>query len=248
MNKKKWLVVFILLGFVFCFDVQEVYCSIILKTMVVNPSKTKTQKAILKGFLPKEVKPEDVLNLGDLKIDYDVDKGLYYVYKEVVLEPGESVAREVEIKDIWVIPESELVSLSGRTKEIVEKLRDSNYLEEAVSLSKDVDNKQADIVKEQRQAIDALPQTHIAVYRDNVEKLGQIKDNISRLEKMFLEYKLAKARSAEKVSVKTSWGIILAVIAGLGLLSFIFFIIWHKQAGVLKSPLHKEEEDLSDSE
>ena len=243
---RKWLVTFIL-GIILCVYAQEANCSIVLKSIVVNPSRTKTQKALLKAYLPKEVKPEDILNLGDLKIDYDLERGLYFVYKEFVLKPGEGELRKVEINDIWIISETELTALSEKAKEIVEKLKDSESFEAAVKLSEDIQERRTDIINTQNEARDALPAEHIAVYRENEKKLDKIKENIAELEKMFLEYKLAKGRLGP-VSVKASWLVILSVIVALGVISFAFFIIWHKQAGVLKSSRQKLEEEEDKSE
>ena len=241
---KKYLVL-ILLGIIFLLSVQEARCSIVLKTMVVNPSRTKTQKATLKAYLPREAKPEDIVDLGDLRVDYDIEKGLYYVHRQVMLEPGESALRKVEIKDIWIVSERELGALSEQAKEFVKKLNNSNYYDTAVALSKDIDKRQADVIKTQNEAADALPQTHIAAYRSNMEKMDKMKANIAKLEKMLLDYKLATSGIAsERVRVRVSWGIILAIIISLGLLSFAFFIIWHKQAGVLKPAGHEAEEDI----
>ena len=243
MINKRWLAL-ILMGAILCFCAQEAKCEIILKAMIVNPSRTKTQKATLKAYLPKEAKPEDVLDLTDLSIDYDIDKGLYYVYKEVVLEPGASEVRKISIKDIWVMAEEELKTLSEQAKEIVQRLNNSEYFDTAVTLSEEIDEKQANIIKAQNEAVDALPQTHIAVYRENVQTLDEIKANIAKLEKMLLKYKLATTKGPERVSLKASWWIILAVIISLGLLSFFFFLVWHKQAGVFQASKHEEEEEV----
>jgi len=243
---RKWLIMF-LIGIILCIYTQEAESrDIILKSIVVNPSKTKTQKATLKAYLPREAKPEDILELGDLKVNYDITEGLFYVYKEVNLKPGESLLRKVIIRDVWIISEEELQALAVKSKEIVGQLKDTNFLEAAVKLSQDLEERQTDIINTQNEARDALPAEHIAVYRENEKKLDKIKENIAKLEKMFLEYKLAKGRIGP-VSVKASWLVILSVIIALGVISFAFFIIWHKQAGVLKGSRKKleGEEDKS---
>ncbi|MBU3933555.1 MAG: hypothetical protein KKH11_02670 [Candidatus Omnitrophica bacterium] len=233
----------ILIGIILCLLAGQAEASIILKTMVVNPSKTKTQTALLKAYLPKETKPEDIVELGDLKIDYDVEKTLYYVYKEFDLEPGESVSRSIEIKDVWIISQSELDSLTGRAKELVEALKKTAYFDTAITLQKDIEQKSSDVLEKQEQAMDALPQTHIAVYRDNVEALGSIKQVLARLEKLVIESKVAAGAATERVSVKATWWVILGVIVALGLLSLAFFIIWHRQAGITALKQKEEEEE-----
>lgn len=229
MKKGKWIILVILI----LLWTNWAEANIILKSMVVNPSKTKTQEALLKAYLPKEVKPQDVVDLGDLKIDYDINRGLYYVYKEFELEPGQSVARQIEIKDIWLISQSELDSLSDRAKELVNALKKTSYFDTAVTLQKDIKEKTANVLDKQERAIDALPQTHIAVYRDNVETLNSVKTMLAKLETMLIESRVGEGAPVKRVSVRATWWVILGVIIALGILSFIFFIIWHRQAGIV---------------
>lgn len=231
MERRKWIIL-ITLCLLWTMDyglwTTESQAGIVLKTMVVNPSRTKTQTALLKAYLPKEVKPEDVVNLGDLKIDYDVEKGLYFVYKEFELSPGESASRSVEIKDVWLISKAELTALTGRAKELVEALKKTTYFDVAVVLQKGLEEKSNEVLNKQEQAMTALPQTHIAVYRDNVEIFDSMEVTLAKLENMLIEAKIGGG--GERVSVKATWWVILGVIIALGLISFVFFIIWQRQA------------------
>lgn len=234
MSKRKWIGL-ILSGVILCFLSAEAESNIILKTLIVNPSQTKTQTALLKAYLPKEAKPEDVLGLGDLNIAYDIDKSLYYVYREYELKPGESITRQIEIKDIWIISEEEIAGLNEEAKKLVEKLKKTAYFNTAITLQEDIRNKSNDILNRQEGAIDATPQTHIAAYRENIKTMGSVKSMVTNLEKMVLETKIAAGSAAKRVSIKATWGVILGVIIALGLLSFIFFIIWHRQATITET-------------
>jgi len=209
---------------------------VVLKTMVVNPSPTKVQTATIKAYLPNEAKPEDIIDKGDLEVDYDIGEGLYYVYKVVELAPGEKAVREIRLKDVWIISQSDLESLSLRAKELVELLKKSAYFQTAITLSDDITQKQTDIVRSQTRVANALPQVRIGTYRQNIKKLEVIKGNIAQLEKLLLEYKISLTSGyGGRISVERSWAVILAVIISLGILSLIFFVIWHKQAGVLRA-------------
>ncbi|MEA3561001.1 MAG: hypothetical protein U9R31_04435 [Candidatus Omnitrophota bacterium] len=231
--RTKLAVLILLAGGMFLFLAGQAECGVVLKTMIVNPSKTKTQEALLKAYLPREVKPEDIVELGDLTLDYDIGKALYYVYKKVELAPGESASRSIEIKDVWIISRARIDNLTGDAEEMVKKLKGPAYFDIALTLQKDIQEKSGDILRKQEAAMDVLPQTHIAVYRDNVEILDSIKDILSKLEKMVIESKVVVAGpAAERISVKTTWRVILGVIIVLGLLSLIFFIIWQRQAGI----------------
>ena len=218
--------------------------NVVLKSVVVNPSKTKTQKAMLKAYLPEEATPEDVVDLGDLKIDYDIDKTLYYVHKEFELGPGESVVRAVELKDIWLIDRLELDTLTGKARELAEKLKGTDYFAVGLQMQRDIEAKSVEILNKQTATMDALPQTHIAAYRDNKKMMLAIKDMVAKLENMVIESKFVHPSAAEKVSVKATWWVILAVIIALGLLSVVFFVIWHRQASeeILKEKNKEETE------
>jgi len=206
--------------------------SVILNVMVVNPSTTKTQKAILKAYLPKEAKPEDIIDASDLQVTYDIEKGLYYAFKEFELAPGEMVKRSVHIKDIWIIRESELESMLTRADDILKELKTTPYFDTAVTLKKDMDDKKADVLAKQKEAADAMPEPHIAAYRRNLDIIDGIKADLAELESMLSRAKPASGVAMKRIFVKASWWIILAVIGSLLLLSFIFFFIWHKQATV----------------
>lgn len=245
---KKYLLLFFLVLTISLFLAEGAFASIVLKSVVVNPSQTKTQEATLKAYLPKEVTPDDVLDLGDLNIDYDIEKGLYYVHKEVELEPGESVSRQVEIEDVWFIPESKLEQLIKKSNDLTKKLEGTEYFEPAVAISKNINNKYQSILNKQEDAADALPQTHIAVYRENKIKMGEIEEMISKLRKMVDRIELSKGSGAGgKVSIKSTWWMIIGVVAFLGLVSFILFILWHKQAKVLTEDknIQGDDQDLS---
>ena len=221
--------------------VLPVYSDVNLKALVINPSKTKTQQAVLKAYLPEEVKPEDINDAEDLKIDYDVDKALYYVYQVYNLKPGESVTKNVSIKDVWLIADETLQGTLTRADKLIENLKESSYYQEALRMQEDIIVKTQDIRIRQNENLESVPQTHIAAYRDNKEILDSIYASLNRMDKMVMETQAVHGVVVDKVSVRASWWVILGVIIALALLSVVFFIIWHGQA--VKT---KEEEELEE--
>ncbi len=211
---------------------------VVLKALVVNPSKTKTQSALLKAYLPREAKPADVEEMGDLKIDYDIEKALYYVYKMFELEPGQSEKREITINDIWIIPEEKINALNSSALDYVKILRDSGFYDSAVVMQREIEEKSRQILLKQQEALDAQPQTHIAVYRENMKGVEEINNMLVKMEKESGKVKAAAGAGGggssvplEKISVKASWWLILGVIFFLGLISLVFFVVWHRQVG-----------------
>jgi len=203
--------------------------------MVVNPSTSKSQNAMLKAYLPVESKPEDVVNLGDLAVSYDVQENLYFVYKEFTLAPGEMVKRQIELKDVWVISEKELSANLDRVNEMLQDLKGSSFYNKAVAIKETIQTRIDQILEAQKKAMTALPDVHIAIYRSNVQILNTIKEDMARVEAMLLQAKPAVGLAFNKIFVKTSWWIILLVVVFLGALSFGLFIVWHKQAKMAQS-------------
>jgi hypothetical protein len=218
--------------------------SILMNAMVVNPSSSKSQTAMLKAYLPVESKPEDIVNLGDLSVSYDVQENLYYVFKEFTLGPGETAKRQIELKDVWVISEKELNAAIERINEMLLDLKGSSFYARAVVIKETIQTRVEQILEAQKKAMEALPDAHIAAYRANMQILNTIKEDLARVEAMLLQAKPAVGLAFNKVFVKTSWWIILLVVAFLALLSFGLFIIWHKQAKMAQ--IEKKAEESKD--
>jgi hypothetical protein len=78
--------------------------------------------------------------------------------------------------------------------------------------------------------------------------MGQIEEMISKLQKMVDRIELSKGSGkGGKVSIKSTWWMIIGVVAFLGLVSFILFLLWHKQAKVLTEDknIQGDDQDLS---
>jgi hypothetical protein len=209
--------------------------SILMNAVVVNPSTTKSQTAMLKAYLPVESKPEDIIGLGDLSVSYDVQENLYYVYKEFTLAPGEVAKRQIELKDVWVISEKELNAAIERINEMLLDLKGSSFYARASTIKDTIQARIDQILEAQKKALEALPDVHIAAYRANMQVLNTIKEDLAKVEAMLLQAKPAVGLAFNKVFVKTSWWIILLVVVFLALLSFGLFIVWHKQAKIAQT-------------
>ncbi len=155
--------------------------SVILKILVVNPSKTETQTVPVKVYLPKEISPKDILDLEDLKLDYDSEKGSYYAHNEVELGPGQSATKMVRMEDIWVFPEEELSTYLSQAKEIANELGTTPYAEEGAAFLLAVDSKVQEILETQKRTA-SNPAAHIQAYRQATTLVFSIKNDLSALE------------------------------------------------------------------
>ncbi len=228
---KKVFFVFLFLCF-FCL-VEEIQADIVLKILIVNPSKEQPQKVPVKAYLPKEAKPEDIIDKGDLEVGYDTQQGSYYVYGEYELKPLETLEKEIELRDIWVIPPGELESLRLEAEKINKLLKNTEFAERIKFLYHTIITKLNEV--EQRQKVPkANPEDHISQYRNNLQLLDSAKADLAVARAM-----LNKARP---FSTAVIWKLILFILIFLGILGLSFYLLWQKQVGFLAAKGAPQEE------
>jgi hypothetical protein len=211
--------------------------SVIVRVVVVNPSDRKDQEVPVKVYLPQETKPEDVMDKGDLEFGYDEVKAVYFVYKDKVkLQPKETRVFEVELKDIWFIPEETLKGLKTQTERIIKRLEGTAYLEQAKLIAGTIYGRLERIATSQADE-SVNKELHIGLYRANLVVIAKIQEDIARLEKMLVAVgappapeMLAESRLNLKTPSKaTTWFIIFAIMVFIGLLGVVFFFTWQTQ-------------------
>lgn len=194
--------------------------NIILKLMSANPSKEQPQKVQIKAYLPKEAKPEHVIDKAELDIAYDTQVGSYYVYGEFELKPGEILEKDVEIRDIWVISSSDIETVRADSEKLAGLLKNSEFAERAGFLKNSIDSKLNQIIENQK-AAPANPERHISDHRDNLKILESAKADVALQRSL-----LSQTKPFPAVMV---WRVIIAIIIFLGLLGGVFYIVWQKQ-------------------
>ncbi|MFH1460000.1 MAG: hypothetical protein ABIG64_06475 [Candidatus Omnitrophota bacterium] len=200
---------------------QEGINNVVIKIIGVNPSKTQSQKLTLRTHLPEEVTPEDIMDKEDLEISYDTEKSAYYVYGEYELGPEETIEREVEIKNIWHIPEVEIESIRLKTDETVELLENTEFKEKADFLKKSIEDKLSEI--EKRQKVTATnPQKHISDFRDNKKLLEAAKKDLMLARTFVSQVKV--------LPTMTIWKLFFIVVIILLILSSGFYFFWFRQS------------------
>jgi len=188
--------------------------SIVLKIVGVNPSQTEKQKVILKAYLPKEAKPEDILEKNDLQVIYDTQQGSYYVYGEYDVAAGEFVEREIEMSDIWVISETEIETLRLEAEKTVKLLQNTEFEERANFLKQSIETKLEQIANSQKYSV-ANPERHISDYRDNKKLLETVKKDLLAARSLLAQ--------AKPVSLTATWKLFLAIVIFLGILGLSFY-------------------------
>ncbi|MFH1246031.1 MAG: hypothetical protein V1662_06050, partial [Candidatus Omnitrophota bacterium] len=192
----------------------------VLKVMAVNPSKEQAQKVSLKVPLPKEIQPGDVIDKEDMEIVYDTQEGAYCAIGDYELEPGESIERAVEIRNIWLIPDKELETMRLDLDKLSGLLKNTEFFEKFNFLKSSIEMKLNQITETQKDQ-PANPEQLISVYRENLKIL-----EFARADLTFARSLLAQVRPFPTAVV---WRIIIAVIIFLGLLGGTFYFVWQKQ-------------------
>jgi len=211
---------FVFLTLYFCAWAPEVHANIVLKLIAVNPSKDQTQKVPVKAYMPKETRIEDIIDKGDLDVAYDTQQGSYYVYGEYELKPGELLEKDIEIRDVWVIPENEIESVRADVRKTSELLKNTDFKDRATFLKDSVETKLDQIIERQK-APPANPEQHISQFRDNRTMLEDAKKDLALARTMLSQVK--------PLSSAIIWRLIVGIVIFLGILAGSFYIIWHKQ-------------------
>src|SRR3989338_3264336 len=185
MSKKLYLV-FSLLSFVF--GLESANASVTLKVSASNPSEFQEQTVSIKSYLPKGIRPENVLDTGGLEVGYDVKKGQCYVHKEVVLPAKTAVSYNVVIDDIWLVNEEDLERQRNYTYKLRDQLLRSDYAETAKAVAGEIEAKIQSVLDKQEENLveKVAPIEHIGAYELNQETIVQIKESIGVLESLVI--------------------------------------------------------------
>jgi hypothetical protein len=219
--------------------------SVRFRVVAVNPSKVRTQTIQVKTYLPGEVTPKDITDLGGLELEYDSEKSIYYVYKQnLELAPSEVRAFEVEVSDVWITPEKELEELKRWTDSIITRLEKTEYYPLAREKADSIYKRLNGIATSQADENVSRAQ-HIGIYRENLSTIAEIKEDIARLEKILATAggplapdMLAKAKiKSESPSKTMTWIVIFTLVIFVGLLAGVLFFTWHRQSRFTREEL-----------
>ena len=214
-----------------------------MSVVAVNPSDTKTQTVQIKTYLPKEVTPDTILDSSGLDVEFDSEQSMYYVYKEKVkLNPGETKTFNIEMEDVWIIPQGRLDSLKVQVESVIMRLEGSRFYEPSQLLGETI-YKALDTIALTQDDDTVSRKSHIGIYRNNLKIIDQIKDDIDRLEKqLVVASSLPKPDVLEDSDLKTesptestSWMIIFIIMLFIGMLAGVFFFTWQTQAHATKN-------------
>ena len=208
-----------------------------LRVVAVNPSADKGRTIPVRIDLPQEVTPSDILEHGELEVDFDTDRSLYYVHKDdVALAPKQTRVFEVLVRDVWFIPDPTLESLKNHTQLLLRRLEKSEYYESAKQLADSITTRLTDIQKMEVDETIGRKQ-RIGNFRRNLQTLESIKEDLARIEKLLSfaggppvpELMKESPLKSDAPSTTTTWMVIFLIMIFMGLLAGQFFFTWQRR-------------------
>lgn len=199
--------------------------SIVIKTLITNPSNLISQEVPVKYYLPKEVKKEHIIDSdAGAEVKYDTEKDQLYVEGSFTLKPGETRTIKVRVEDVWQISESEIASLVKQAEELSKPLEKTAYFAQGITLKSDIDvslNKAKEYIND-----GITPESKIKSYREAQLEIASAQDKIEKLKDLV---SLAQSSGSILGFVGGSqaigvWGIVIAVATG-----FVFMTVYMKK-------------------
>lgn len=215
--------------------------SIIFHATVSNPSTVIAQTVPFLYYLPSEVKESNVITIDPtLILNSSLSNPAIAVRGEIELEPAKSHIYSIEVKDVWVIPGSEIASLRSQTDTLFKPLARTSFFGQGSTIKSDIFASLDRILSGQANA--SSPEEHISAYREGVISLRAAKDKLNDLKSL-----VASAGSIGTIfgfvggiQVFAVWGLVIVFIAG-----FVFLALYMKN--LKNQETHEIEENINRS-
>lgn len=167
--------------------VRPAHADLTINLIAVNG--TEEEKEIDVHYpIPKELEPDDILDTGPLKLEYDVQKGYYYVYGKVNFQPKESKTLKIRVRDVWIIAPEEIDMLKKQLEDNLALLENKSSFEDA-QRARDLIFIQLDYILAQQQNYSEDIDRRIEEYRAYVNQLEQIRVKVYNLDYLERESK-----------------------------------------------------------
>lgn len=199
--------------------------SLVIKTLITNPSLLISQDVPLKYYLPKELKKEHIIDSdAGIEIKYDTEKDQLYVEGNFKLKAGETRTIKVRVEDVWIISESEIASLLKQAEDLVKPLEKTSYYAQGITLKSDIDvslSKAKDFLKD-----GVTPESKIKGYREASLEILSAKEKVEKLKDMVSQASssgsiLGFVGGSQAIAV---WGVVLAIAT-----SFVLMTLYMKK-------------------
>lgn len=155
--------------------------SMVFRTLVVNPSKSVSQDATVKYYLPSEVKPENVISHDPgVEVKSDSTKNQLYVEGKITVGAGETQTLQVQVSDIWQITATQIDSLHKQVTELSKPLAKTSYFAQGVTLASDINASLDKVVSLEKATV--TPQQQIRAFREANVEMANVAEQIVKLQ------------------------------------------------------------------
>lgn len=220
----------------------------------MNPS-SEPQEIAVRSFLPKEIRPDDVLDAQNFNILYDESRKVYFLEKKEKFDGNESKKYVITVKNKWRIPESEILFYKDQTEKLIMLFRETSFeaygdeqgkmilemLSEISQLQQEVSSSMS--LEEKMRAF-VLNSQKFEVAKAKIQNLQQIlpeaameknpdRDFAEKLRNLIK--KLAETQKMVLMAIgmdpdkPITWWFILGIILFLGIVSAVFYSVWIKK-------------------
>jgi len=219
--------------------------SVEISFLITNPSSS-AQTVNFKSFLPEEVKSENIVKLDGLKLEYDANANSYFVSGSISLGGKQSISKTVEIKDIWLFDENELASIKKQAESFNDAVKNTQYGAQGILLKNNIDDLISRVEISQKQSYTS-PQDHILTYRNNKIFAQRAQSDLDKLKDLVVQSGASQGLLGKIGGIQTfaTWGIILAIIFGFGLMGVVIFSMWRYQVVLASQVIESNRQVLS---
>ena len=143
--------------------------------------------------------------------------------------------KEVEMNDIWLVPNADIESLRLETTKVADLLKGTEFSERIAFIKNGIEAKLNQIIENQK-ADPANPERHISDYRENLEALESVKAD------------LVLARSLLSQAKPMPMAAVWRIITFVGVLGASFYFIMQRQVKVITQDTFDANKDKAGSE
>lgn len=165
-----------------------------------NATDQKKEKMMVRQDLPKEIKKDDIIELGELSLGYDEQQGVFYVYHEVDLEPKAQKDFKISVKDVWKSSVEDLDFLKSQA-DLRLKALEGKESYEAAKFFRDKVDATIDSIKALQDSQKADVEARINSYRVNLERISDIRQAVSLIDSFAREAERYADYEKEKRSI-----------------------------------------------
>lgn len=173
---------------------------LVLNLIAVNASEDQERDISVKYPLPQELEPSDIIDSGELKIEYDVEKGSYYAHGNIKFQPKESKTFKIRVNDVWVIKPDEIASMKTTLDGNLSLLKKRKELYDTAKAARDKIHGQLDFIAAQQENYSENIERRIEQYRAYVAILEKLREKV--YDPNFLEKESGGIVSEETGTIK----------------------------------------------